>query len=141
MNSQLKKLLMKLDIKTLKACIEKAGYVQEPYVDKEHIISSIVLANIPELNKMKFDNLENINKYYDYLDYINERRGFNEFNKLYKQLIKKNTIEIINFLRDLARNEVALSTDPIPKGSILGAALFALGLDKEYTLTDDSVKE
>jgi hypothetical protein len=51
------------------------------------------------------------------------------------------TIEIINFLRDLARNEVALSTDPIPKGSILGAALFALGLDQEYTLTDDSVKE
>jgi hypothetical protein len=92
MNSQLKKLLMKLDIKTLKACIEKSGYFQEPYVDKEHIISSIVLANIPELNKMKFDNLENINKYYDYLDYINERRGFNEFNKLYKQLIKNNTI-------------------------------------------------
>jgi hypothetical protein len=51
------------------------------------------------------------------------------------------TIEIINFLRDLARNEVALSTDPIPKRSILGAALFALGLDTEYTLTDDSVKE
>jgi hypothetical protein len=46
---------------------------------------------------MKFDNLENINKYYDYLDYINERRGFNEFNKLYKQLIKNNTIEIVNF--------------------------------------------
>ena len=97
MNSQLKKLLIKLDIKTLKKCIEKSGYVQEPYFDKEHIISSIVLANIPELNKMKFDNLENINKFYDYLDYINELRGFNEFNKLYKQLIKKNTIEIINF--------------------------------------------
>lgn len=51
------------------------------------------------------------------------------------------TIDIINFIRDLARNEVALSTDPIPKNSILGAALFALGLDTEYTLTDDSVKE
>jgi hypothetical protein len=97
MNLPLKKLLMKFDTKTLKTCIEKSGYVQEPYVDKEHIISSIVLANIPELNKMKFDNLENINKFYDYLDYINELRGFNEFNKLYKQLIKKNTIEIINF--------------------------------------------
>ena len=97
MNSPLRKLLMKLDIKTLKACIEKSGYVQEPYVDKEHIISSIVLTNIPELNKMKFDNLENINKFYDYLDYINERRGFNEFNKLYKQLIKNNTTEIVNF--------------------------------------------
>lgn len=97
MNSPLKKLLMKLDTKTLKACIEKSGYFQQPYVDKEHIISSIVLTNIPELNKMKFDNLENINKYYDYLDYINERRGFNEFNKLYKQLIKNNKIEIINF--------------------------------------------
>jgi hypothetical protein len=97
MSSPLKKLLMKLDTKTLKACIEKSGYFQEPYVDKEHIISSIVLTNIPELNKMKFDNLENINKYYDYLDYLNERRGFNEFNKLYKQLIKNNTIEIVNF--------------------------------------------
>lgn len=51
------------------------------------------------------------------------------------------TIDIINFIRDLARNEVALSTDPIPKKSILGAALYALGLDQEYTLTDDSVKE
>ena len=60
MNSQLKKLLIKLDIKTLKKCIEKSGYVQEPYFDKEHIISSIVLANIPELNKMKFDNMKKI---------------------------------------------------------------------------------
>ena len=51
------------------------------------------------------------------------------------------TIDIINFIRDLARNEVVLSTDPIPKNSILGAALFALGLDTEYTLTDDFVKE
>jgi len=97
MNSPLKKLLMKLDTKILKACIEKSGYFQEPYLDKEHIISSIVLANIPELNKMKFDNLENINKFYDYLDYISERRGLNQFNKLYKQLIKNNKIEIINF--------------------------------------------
>jgi len=51
------------------------------------------------------------------------------------------TDEILDFLRDLARKEVALSTDPIPKGSILGAALIALGLDTEYTLTDDAVKE
>lgn len=51
------------------------------------------------------------------------------------------TIDIINFIRDLARNEVALSTGPIPKESILGAALFALGLDTEYTLTYDSVEE
>ena len=91
------KLLMKIDIKILKKCAQEMGYIQDPYLDKEYIISSIVLANIPELNKMKFDNLENINKYYDYLDYINELRGFNEFNKLYKQLIKNNTIEIINF--------------------------------------------
>ena len=49
--------------------------------------------------------------------------------------------EIVDFLRDLARSEVALSTDPIPKESVLGAALIALGLDQEYTLTDDSVKE
>ena len=97
MSSPLKKLLMKLDIKTLKACIEKSGYIQEPYVDKEYMIFSIVLANIPELNKMKFDNLENINKFYDYLDYINELRGVNQFNNLYKQLIKNNKMEIINF--------------------------------------------
>jgi hypothetical protein len=51
------------------------------------------------------------------------------------------TDEILDFLRDLARKEVALSTDPIPKRSILGAALIALGLDTEYTLTDDTVKE
>jgi hypothetical protein len=51
------------------------------------------------------------------------------------------TDEILDFVRDLARKEVALSTDPIPKGSILGAALIALGLDTEYTLTDDTVKE
>jgi hypothetical protein len=51
------------------------------------------------------------------------------------------TDEILDFVRDLARKEVALSTDPIPKGSILGAALIALGLDTEYTLTDDAVKE
>jgi hypothetical protein len=50
------------------------------------------------------------------------------------------SIEIINFLRNLAESEVALSTDPIPKGSILGAALIALGLDTEYTLTDDRTK-
>lgn len=49
--------------------------------------------------------------------------------------------EIVDFLRDLARNEVALSTDPIPKRSVLGAALIALGLDTEYTLTDNTVKE
>ena len=49
--------------------------------------------------------------------------------------------EIVDFLRDLARYEVELSTSPIPKGSVLGAALIALGLDQEYTLTDDSVKE
>ena len=91
------KLLMKIDIKILKKCAQEMGYIQDPYLDKEHIISSIVLANIPELNKMKFDNLENINKFYDYLDYINELRGFNEFNKLYKQLIKNNTTEIVNF--------------------------------------------
>ena len=88
---------MKIDIKILKKCAQEMGYIQDPYLDKEHIISSIVLANIPELNKMKFDNLENINKFYDYLDYINELRGFNEFNKLYKQLIKNNTTEIVNF--------------------------------------------
>lgn len=91
------KLLMKIDIKILKKCAQEMGYIQDPYLDKEHIISSIVLTNIPELNKMKFDNLENINKFYDYLDYINELRGFNEFNKLYKQLIKNNTTEIVNF--------------------------------------------
>jgi hypothetical protein len=51
------------------------------------------------------------------------------------------TDEILDFVRDLARKEVALSTDPIPKGSILGAALIALGLDTEYTLTDNTVKE
>jgi hypothetical protein len=51
------------------------------------------------------------------------------------------TDEILDFVRDLARKEVALSTDPIPKGSILGAALIALGLDTEYTLTDDTVKK
>jgi hypothetical protein len=50
------------------------------------------------------------------------------------------SIEIINFLRNIAKSEVALSTDPIPKGSILGAALIALGLDTEYTLTDDRTK-
>ena len=49
-------------------------------------------------------------------------------------------IKIKNFLINLAKSEVALSTDPIPKGSILGAALIALGLDTEYTLTDDSTK-
>jgi len=50
------------------------------------------------------------------------------------------SIEIINFLRNLARNEVALSTDTIPKGSILGTTLIALGLDTEYKLTDDHTK-
>ena len=40
-----------------------------------------------------------------------------------------------------ARNEVKLSDDPISKNSVLGAALIALGIDNEYTLTDDSVKE
>jgi hypothetical protein len=50
------------------------------------------------------------------------------------------SIEIINFLRNLARNEVALSTDSIPKGSILGEALIALDLDTEYKLTDDHTK-
>lgn len=50
------------------------------------------------------------------------------------------SIEIISFLRNLARNEVALSTDPIPKGSILGTALIALGLDTEYKITDDHTK-
>lgn len=49
--------------------------------------------------------------------------------------------KLINTIRDLARKEVDLSTDPIPKKSILGAALIALGLDQEYALTDDSVKE
>ena len=49
--------------------------------------------------------------------------------------------EIVDFIRYLARNEVKLSDDPIPKNSVLGAALIALGIDNEYTLTDDSVKE
>ena len=50
-------------------------------------------------------------------------------------------IELINTIRDLARKEVELSTDPIPKESILGAALIALGLDKEHILTDDQVEK
>jgi hypothetical protein len=49
--------------------------------------------------------------------------------------------EIVDFIRYLARNEVKLSDDPIPKNSVLGLALIALGIDNEYTLIDDSVKE
>lgn len=49
--------------------------------------------------------------------------------------------EIVDFIRYLARNEVKLSDDPISTNSVLGAALIALGIDNEYTLTDDSVKE
>jgi len=49
--------------------------------------------------------------------------------------------EIVDFIRYLARNEVKLSDDPIPKNSVLGLALIALGIDNEYTLIDDSVKK
>jgi hypothetical protein len=49
--------------------------------------------------------------------------------------------EIVDFIRYLARNEVKLSDDPIPKNSVLGLALIALGIDNEYTLIDDTVKE
>jgi hypothetical protein len=49
--------------------------------------------------------------------------------------------EIVDFIRYLARNEVKLSDDPIPKNSVLGLALIALGIDNEYTLIDDSIKE
>jgi hypothetical protein len=38
------------------------------------------------------------------------------------------SIEIINFIRELATNEIALSTEPIMNGSILHTALIALGL-------------
>ena len=51
------------------------------------------------------------------------------------------SLEIVDFIRYLARNEVKLSDDPIPKKSVLGMARIALGIDNEYTLTDDSVKE
>ena len=49
--------------------------------------------------------------------------------------------EIVDFIKYLARNEVKLSDEPIPKNSVLGLALIALGIDNEYTLTDDSVKK
>lgn len=52
-----------------------------------------------------------------------------------------NNNELINTIRELARKEAKISTSPIPRESILGAALIALGLDQEHTLTYDSVKE
>jgi hypothetical protein len=50
--------------------------------------------------------------------------------------------ELIDTIRKLARKEIELSTGPIPRESILGAAICALGLEQECnTLTDLSVKE
>ena len=52
-----------------------------------------------------------------------------------------NNNKLIKTIRDLAMKEAELSNDPIPKKSILGAALIALDLDQDYILTDDPVEK
>jgi hypothetical protein len=47
---------------------------------------------------------------------------------------------LINIIKDLARKEATINTDPIPKESILGTALIALGLEQEYKLIDIPTK-
>ena len=48
--------------------------------------------------------------------------------------------KLSNIIKDLARKEATINTDPIPKESILGTALIALGLEQEYKLIDIPTK-